>query len=114
MNQQVIRERFLQDSLSRKLGAIAANLGRVSSFSKGDRNEKLLKNLLEESEFFIEWTTAEAALPLQEKLVQLQIQLAIWILQFQKGKVNFDVLVQKAQIWSDQLLEEAGFFDNHE
>ena len=111
MNREAIRERYLQDGFPKRLGALAANLGRISSFSQRGRNEALLRSLLEESEFFVEWTTLEAPLPLQENLVGLQVKLAIWLRQLEQGQPNFETMGHEAQSWSEKLLGEISWQD---
>lgn len=111
MNREVIRERYLQDGFPKRLGALAANLGRISSFSKRGKNEELLKGLIRESEFFVEWTTLEAPLSLQGDLVGLQIQLALWLRQLDQGQPRFETMSCEAWSWSEKLLETVSWED---
>jgi hypothetical protein len=73
-----IRERYLRDSVSVRLGGLAANLRRIQSFAGHDANLAVVESLLEESKFFIEWTAREAEIDTAAELVELQIQLARW------------------------------------
>ena len=104
MNFQVIRERYLQDDFPRRLGALAANLARVVSFSKRGENLDVVKSLLRESEYFIEWTILEASLDLQERLVKLQVELALWLGRLDRGENGFDQLARDFQDWSEEIL----------
>ncbi len=54
-----IKDRYLRDPIPIRLGGIAANLGRVDSFSTNSANRDAVFRLLDESKWFIEWTAAE-------------------------------------------------------
>lgn len=77
-NIEAIKNRYMQDDLRTRLGSIAANLARIASCSLDVDNSDAVLSMLEESEFFIEWTAPEAPLTVQAKLVELQIQIALW------------------------------------
>ena len=108
MNLETIRQRYLQDTFPKRLGALAANLARISSFSEDEPNLKLIKSLIEESEYFIEWTTLDAPVGLQERLVQLQIELALWLRRLNRGEKGFDKLAGDFQDWSEEILSASG------
>ena len=59
-NQSAIQERYLHDALPVRLGALAANLARIKSFSSDPEHRDVVEGLLEESKFFIEWTAGDA------------------------------------------------------
>ncbi len=106
-----IRERYLRDKLAVRLGGLAANLARVSSFSRNPVNREAVNGLLEESKLFIEWTAGEADVGAAGQLVELQIQLAVWQLdwdhiwadQGQRARV-----AEQCRVWSDRILEFSG------
>lgn len=77
-NLKYIHKRYIKDPLSVRLGGLAANLARIDSFSGNYKNHKAVGSLIEESKFFIEWTALDASEDLREKLVDLQIKLALW------------------------------------
>ena len=68
----------MRDDLRMRLGGIAANIARIASWSSDPADWEAVQSMLEESEFFIEWTALEAPLNVQALLVELQIQLALW------------------------------------
>lgn len=103
---EAIRERFLQDAFPKRLGALAANLGRIASFGKRGRNVELLKTLLEESEYFIEWMFPEIPLHLQGTLVELQIRLAVWRRRVEEGRTEFEALAEEFKDWSERIFED--------
>ena len=107
-NLQMIKERYLKESLSRRLGAIAANLARAASFSKLSGGSEVLRSLLIESQYFIEWTVFEADGDLQERLVKLQVQIARWRYRLDHGRGNAGAMESEFRQQADELIEIAG------
>jgi hypothetical protein len=106
-NLEAIKARYLQDDLRVRLGGIAANLARIASASFDFADWEAVQSMLEESEFFIEWTAPEAPLNAQALLVELQIQLALWHLKWPKVYTDpqqREQLSQRARIWSQDVL----------
>jgi hypothetical protein len=106
-----IRERYLCDGLPVRLGGLAANLSRIKSFSNHDANRQAVESMLDESKFFIEWTAAEAEIETAARLVELQLQLALW--QRNWGAIWSDStrrrqMAEQAGIWSKQVLDMSG------
>ena len=107
----VIRERFMKDPLPIRLGNLAANLSRIKSFSANDASRDTVASLIDESKMFIEWTAAQAETETAAKLVELQVQLALWQLQWQNIWVDPSRRAQVAEqssAWSKQVLEMSG------
>ncbi len=106
-----IKERYLRDDLSVRLGGLAANLSRIRSFSTNEANRDVVESLIDESKMFIEWTAAQVEVNNAEKLVELQIQLAFWQLQWSKiwpdasGRTQIS---EQSGLWSIQILEMSG------
>ncbi|MBI3361117.1 MAG: hypothetical protein HY023_08400 [Chloroflexi bacterium] len=53
-------------------------MARIASFSENPANRNAVAGMLEESKWFIEWTVLEARPEIQEELLDLQLQLALW------------------------------------
>lgn len=107
----IVQKRYLRDELPVRLGGLAANLARIKSFSDHSDHRDIVKNLLEESKFFIEWTAPDTGLALQAELIKLQIQLAHWQLNWSEiwsDPVQRAAVAEKAHEWSDRLLEMSG------
>ncbi len=106
-----IRERYMSDPLPVRLGGLAANLSRIKSFSANENSRETVASLIDESKMFIEWTAAQAEINTAEKLVELQIQLALWQLRWLK---NWPDQSRRAQVaeqsseWSKHVLEMSG------
>ncbi|MBM4340882.1 MAG: hypothetical protein FJ110_15230 [Deltaproteobacteria bacterium] len=110
-DQNIIRERYLQDNVPTRLGGLAANLSRINSFSGHDANQETVGRLLDESKLFIEWTAAETEIDTAAELVELQIQLAQWRLDWSRIWVNTSQrrqVAEKAIQWSRRVLELSG------
>jgi hypothetical protein len=106
-----LQKRYLRDELPVRLGGLAANLARVKSFSDHPDHRDIVKNLLEESKFFIEWTAPDAGVELQAELAKLQLQLACWQLNWKNiwdDPVQRAAVAGKARIWSEWVLEISG------
>jgi len=73
-----LKERFLKDDPSRRLGNLAANLARMESFSEQPDHRDAVRHIAEESAFFIEWAAPDAEPEIQGDLLQLQRLLVGW------------------------------------
>jgi hypothetical protein len=106
------RDRYLFEPLPNRLGELAANLARIQSFSKHDLNQDAVAYLIEESKFFIEWTAIDAGTDRAAELVELQVQLARWQLNWVKiwgDRVQRDKVAEVAKGWSNRILEMSRF-----
>jgi len=106
-----IRERYLRDDISVRLGGLAANLSRIKSFANNENNKVLVESLIDESKHFIEWTAQETEIETAAQLVELQVELALW--QVKLNKIWLDVnqrkqISEKSNAWSQQVLIASG------
>lgn len=85
MVSEAIRQRFLSDPPPKRLGALAADLARIASFSENPENHRAVASLLEEGKWFAEWATPDAPLETQAVLAEIQLALAVWERDWQKG-----------------------------
>ena len=97
------RERFQRDSLDRRLGNIASNLLRLSSWLQMEREPQAMVDLMQETAAMIEWTGGDAT----EELVNIQRELCrwrrIWPLEAARSLLAF-----RARQMSDRVLESSG------
>ncbi len=110
-NWNAVKERFMSDPLPIRLGNLAANLSRIKSFSSNEASRDTVASLIEESKMFIEWTAAQAEIEVAAKLVELQIQLALWQLQWQSiwtDPKKRSQVAEQSSMWSKQVLELSG------
>lgn len=105
------RQRFMRDSLEKRLGGLAATLARISSNARNSETPVIVENLLDEAKHYIEWTAADAEIETAAELVQIQRLITLW----QKSwKYAFNdstqrvVLSTLAKEWSDKTLQSSG------
>jgi hypothetical protein len=106
-----IRERYMRDDLPVRLGGLAANLSRIKSFSANESSRETVASLIDESKMFIEWTAAQAETETAAKLVELQVQLALWQLQWKNiwaDSAKRAEVAEQSRLWSTQVLEMSG------
>ena len=109
-----IRERYLRDDLPVRLGGLAANFSRIKSFSANEASQAVVEGLIDESKLFIEWTAAQAEADTAEKLVDMQIQLARWQLQWKAIWPDVSKrkqIAEQSALWSKQVLELSGLLN---
>ena len=107
MISEQIRERFLKDPLPIRLGGLAADLARISSFSDNPANRQAIASLLEEGKCFAEWAAPTAPLETQAVLAEIQVMLAVWQRRWANG-LPIQNLRSEAERRADELLTIAG------
>jgi hypothetical protein len=106
-----IRERYLRDDLPIRLGGLAANLGRIKSFSAHDASREAVESLIDESKLFIEWTAPEAESHTAAELVGLQVQMARWQHNWSRiwsDPAQRNLMAEQSGAWSKRVLELSG------
>ena len=98
-----LRDRFQRDGLDRRLGNIASNLLRLSSWLQMGRDPQVTVDLMQETAGMIEWTGDDAT----EDLVNIQREICrwrrIWPLEPARHLLAF-----RARQMSDRVLESSG------
>jgi hypothetical protein len=110
-NAAAIKERFLRDSPSRRLGNVAANLARIEAFAAEPDHSEIVRHLAEESAFFIEWAAPDVELEAQCELLALQRLLVNWTRSWAdvwEDSQRRAVMRETAGRWSQRLLRLAG------
>ncbi len=105
------KERFLRDSNAVRLGNIAANLARIKSFSENPDNQAAVRDLLEESRYFIEWSAVELELRQQIFLRKLMRRLTRWMRTqpcWSNSPRSRRQLSVEAGVWSERALAQSG------
>lgn len=109
-----IRERYMRDDIPVRLGGLAANLSRIKSFAENEASQAVVESLIDESKMFIEWTAAQTEISTAEKLVELQIQLALWQLQWKaiwSDPSKRRQVAQQSANWSKLVLDLSGLLN---
>ena len=107
-NRERIRERFMQDALAVRLAGLAADLSRLASSARRSTGSAAALAMLEESQYFIEWTAADVAPEVGEELVNLQVILALWRRawpEVEQSQPQRTLLAVQAKQWSDRVLD---------
>ncbi len=110
-NPNHLRERYLRDPLPFRLAGLAADLGRIASSARHPAGSASVVEMLKESQYFIEWTAAEAEPEIAVELVDIQIMLSLWLKAWpeaQHNQAQRTLLSFQAKKWSDQVLDYSG------
>jgi len=111
INKERLRERFLRDPLPRRLGGLAATLGRISSSARKSTDPNVVSNLLDEARHLIEWTAAETDPETAAELVRMQTLLTLWQRAWTEASQNplqRILLSVQAKDWSDKAIDFSG------
>lgn len=106
-----LRERFLRDPLPRRLGGLAATLGRISSSARKSTDPNVVANLLDEAKHLIEWTAAETEPESAVEFVQMQVMITLWQRVWEEASQNPKLrllLSVQAKDWSDKAVDFSG------
>lgn len=110
-NREKLRERFLRDPLPRRLGGLAATLGRISSVARKSSDPINVTRLLEEAKYMIEWTAADTEPDVAAELVSMQRLVNLWLKAWENASQNKDqrtLLSVQAKQWSDRAMDFSG------
>lgn len=110
-NKEKLRERFLRDPLPRRLGGLAATLGRISSSARESSDPATVVHLLEEAKYLIEWTAADTEPEVAAELVSMQTLVNLWLKAWDKASQNKQqrtLLSVQAKHWSDKAMDFSG------
>jgi hypothetical protein len=111
-NLERIKARYIKDPWPTRLAGLAADLGRVSSSARPTTGGEGVALMLEESQYFIEWTAAELDPEIAAELVNIQIMIALWRRAWPEVQHNPRqrvILSLQAKLWADQILGYAGY-----
>jgi hypothetical protein len=107
-------ELYLSDPLPVRLAGLAADLARVASSARRAAAGASVAEMLEESQYYIEWTAAEAPPEVAAELVDIQVMLALWRKAWpeaQRQRTQRRLLSVQVKKWSDQIMGFSGLFD---
>jgi len=111
MDKERLRERFMRDPLPRRLGGLAATLGRISSSARKSSDPAIVSDLLDEARRLIEWTAGETEPEVAAELVRIQILLTVWRKAWETASQNPHerlLLSLQAKDWSDKAMDFSG------
>lgn len=111
INREKKHERYMKDNLSIRLGGLAATLARVSSSARRASGAAVVETMLEESQWYIEWSAPDAEISVAAELVEIQRNIALWRLAWPEAKqseVQRILLSLQAKTWADKALDFSG------
>ena len=114
INKDRKRERYLRDPLPLRLAGLAADLARIASSARHETGSQSVADMLEESQYFIEWTAGEASPDIAAELVDLQRFIGLWRRAWPQAQHELSqrtLLSIQAKKWSDQVLIYSGVID---
>jgi len=114
INRERKRERYLRDPLPVRLAGLAADFERIASSARHATGTASVVEMLEESQYYIEWTAAEAEPEVAGELVDIQRMVAAWRRAWpeaQHSPAIRTLLSVQAKKWADQVLDYSGVLD---
>lgn len=111
VNKEKLQQRFMRDPLEKRLGGLAATLGRISSSARDSNTPNAVMDLLDEAKYLIEWTAADSQSDVAAELVQIQRLITLWQKSWgsaYKEKSQRILLATQAKEWSDKTLQSSG------
>ncbi len=114
INKERKQMRFLSDPLPVRLAGLAADLARVSSSARRTSGGSSVEEMLEESQYYIEWTAAEAKPEVAAELVDIQRMIVLWRKAWpeaQHSPAQRTLLSVQSKKWSDTVLDYSGLLE---
>ncbi|MBI4671136.1 MAG: hypothetical protein HY741_05655 [Chloroflexi bacterium] len=112
---EAYRKRFLQDAIPVRLGGVSANLARVKSASRNDQHLEVVRDMIQDTEYLIEWTAPDLEAETASELVEIQVQLAHWCLTWESVWNDIDqrrAVAEQAGHWSEKILDLSGLLND--
>jgi hypothetical protein len=111
INRERKRERYLRDPLPIRLAGMAADFERIASSARHPSGTVSVVEMLEESQYYIEWTAADTEPQVAGELVDIQRMVAAWRRAWPEAQNNLaqrTLLSVQAKKWADQVLDYSG------
>jgi hypothetical protein len=108
IDRELQKQQFTQDNIPTRLGKLANQLNRIYSLSHDSTQADLVKSLINESRYFIEWTAPEMDIDLAAELVDLMRFLTRWLAHWEEINNDNEVKNQTSQQltnWTERVLQ---------
>jgi hypothetical protein len=99
-----MRERFIRDESSVRMGNLASNLLRLSKWIQAGHNDEAIVNLMRQIAWLMEWSGDLAS----AELADMQREICRWRRVWPVERVRH-ILALRAVQMSNRILEESGF-----
>lgn len=114
INRERKKERYLRDPLPIRLAGLAADFERIASSARHSTGTATVMEMLEESQYYIEWTAAESNPDVAGELVDIQRMIAAWRRAWPEAMnspAQRTLLSVQAKKWANQVLDYSGVLD---
>ncbi len=111
---QAYRARFVRDDVNTRIGGVAANFARIQSAAGNDAHFEIVRNMIQDSEYLLEWTAPDAKIETAGELVEMQVQLAYWHRvwhQIWNERLQRQAMAAQVGKWSEHLLDISGLLN---
>ncbi len=109
------KEQFLREALTIQLGTLATNLAKINAYINDTENESLIRHLIDESRFLIDWLVPSlGAFEQQYQLAHYQRQLTQWLYHWETtwaDPVQRGYIAAETAHWSEQVWQISGLRD---
>lgn len=113
-----LKEQFLHEPVTIQSGTLATNLAKISAYINDTEHEALIRHLVDESRFFIDWIAPSLRdFEQQYQLAQYQRQLTQWLSQWETiwgDPIHRRNIATETARWSEQVLQISGLHDTAE
>jgi four helix bundle protein len=102
------QETFVQDSIPVRLGKLVTNLARINQLFSDSTHEDVVKSLIRETMYFLEWIAPDIDIDNAFELANLGRFLTRWLFNWEPAWNNTDAknqIIQELGIWSDSVLQ---------
>lgn len=102
------QEIFVQDSIPVRLGKLATNLARINQLFSDSTHEDVVKSLIRETMYFLEWIAPDIDIDNACELANLGRFLTRWLFNWEQAWNDTDAknqIIQELGIWSDSVLQ---------
>ncbi|WP_375490946.1 hypothetical protein [uncultured Nostoc sp.] len=102
------QETFVQDSIPVRLGKLATNLARINQLFSESTHEDVVKSLIRETMYFLEWIAPDIDIDNACELANLGRFLTRWLFNWEQAWNDTDAknqIIQELGIWSDSVLQ---------
>lgn len=110
-SEAALKKRFLRDAMPIRLGNLASSIERLGSFISLEEFDDTNLRLLGECQLFAAWTIFDAHQDTKADLETLQVDLASWQYEVQKGatdETSRAAISAACTRWAERLLDHSG------
>ncbi len=110
-NLEMQRETFMREPWNKRLTHLATSLQKIDLFSIDDKQKEAVREVIEQSRWYIEWTAREVCEVNVEnaaELVDVARELTSWLFDWDNhwnDSKNREIMRQQAKAWSERVFK---------